>query len=455
MSRELTRSQTFNELLKFAGPVIVGQLGLMLIGAGDMLMATQHSTTALAAIGLGVAFVNPVFVVGLAFQFALSPLIAKHRGEGKPTDELAWASVVYSMLLSLPFMLLTWLASYLVPLLGYESELTAMVASYVRISAWSIPGAFLYTSLREWLQAHERTFWANAVSILGVPANLLFNWLLVFGNWGFPNLGVDGLAWASLLVRCFLGILLLIPVLPVFVKSRKVDWQFIREVVKLGWPTAIAMFFEVMAFCSVTLFVGQFGEIQTAANNLVLTLASVTFMIPMAIASAVGVKVGHAFGEKNTHMISRYAWVGLSMSVGFMACSALTFATVPEPILGWFGSEPAVLAFGIKLMFWVALFQVFDGAQVTLGAILRGLTISRPVSIITFIGYWVIGIPLGWSLGNKFGLEAQGFWVGLAISLALVASGLFILTWGKVSQLAVQRNDNTTTGVLKDAAKQT
>lgn len=436
MKSELaTRSHTLAELLRFAGPVMIGQIGLMLIGAGDMYMATQHSTTALAAIGLGVAFVNPVFVVGLAFQFALSPLIAQRRGEKKSTEELAWASVVYALLLSVPFMILTWLASYLVPFLGYEEKLTQMVMSYVQISVWSMPGAFIYTSLREWQQAHEKTFWANAVSILGVPANLLFNWLLVFGHGGFPELGVDGLAWASCLVRWFLGLLLLVPMLPLLLRSHGLDVGFLKEVVKLGWPTAISMFFEVMAFCSVTLFVGKFGEVQTAANNLVLTLASVTFMVPMAIASAVGVKVGHAYGEKNIFMIRRYAWIGLSMSVAFMVCSALTFATVPEPILVWFGSEAQVLAFAVKLMVWVALFQVFDGAQVTLGAILRGMTISRPVSVITFIGYWVCGIPLGWILGNVLGLEAQGFWMGLAISLALVASGLFALTWYRMKKL--------------------
>lgn len=455
MSNILSRGQTLRELLRFAGPVMAGQLGLMLIGAGDVLVATQHSTTALAAIGLAVAFANPVFVVGLAFHFALSPLIAKRRGEGEDTESLVRTSLIYSLLLSIPFIALTWLASLFVPLLGYTPEMTEMVSSYVRISAWSMPGVFMYTALREWLQAHEKTFLANAVSLIGVPLNLAINWVLVFGEYGFPNLGVDGLAWASLIVRYLLGFSLLIPLLPLILRHTKVDRGFMREVLMLGWPSAISMFFEVMAFCSVSIFVGKFGEVQTAANSLVLTLASVTFMIPMAIASAVGVKVGHAYGEKNSLMMGRFAWTGLAMSVSFMACSALMFALLPAQLLTLFGPEADVLAWGIKLIFWVAIFQVFDGSQVTLSAILRGLTISRPVSVVTFFGYWVIGIPLGWWLGNKMGMEAQGFWVGLSTSLALVALSLLVLTKKKLSDLSVQLVSDPTATVFKHTAEQT
>ena len=155
-------------------------------------------------------------------------------------------------------------------------------------------------------------------------------------------------------------------------------------------------------------------------------------MIPLALASAVGVKVGHAYGEKNPDMIQRYAWTGLACSMGFMACSATAFSFIPAPLLQLFGPAPEVVEFGVRLLFWVAIFQIFDGAQVTLGAILRGLGIAKPVTIITFVGYWVIGIPLGWWLGNRMGLEGQGFWIGLATSLSLVSIALFTLTFHKV-----------------------
>jgi MATE family multidrug resistance protein len=159
-------------------------------------------------------------------------------------------------------------------------------------------------------------------------------------------------------------------------------------------------------------------------------------MVPMGLASAVGVKVGHAFGEKNGFMVRRFAWTGLAAAMGFMALSATVFALVPEPLLAAFGAEAAVLAFGVKLLFWVAIFQVFDGAQVTLGAILRGVGVARPVSIVSFVGYWVIGLPLGWGLAHHAGMEGQGFWVALATSLGLVSVALFELTRRRVAAVA-------------------
>lgn len=436
MSETITRAQTFRELLRFAFPLIIGQIGMMLIGAGDIFVATEHSTTALAAIGMAVAFTNPVFVVGMAFLLPISPLVAKRRGEGKDTDHLASSTLLYALLLSLPFMVVTWLTSYFVPWLGYSTELNTIIISYVKITAWSIPGIFIYIALREWLQAHERTVWANVISILAVGVNVVVNRGLTFGVYGMPDLGVDGLAWASLSVRYLMGFALLLPLCGKILSRPSTDKPFLKETFWLGAPTSVAMFFEVMAFCSVTLFVGKFGELQTAANNLSLTLASCTFMVPLALSSAVGVKVGHAFGERNNTMIRRYAWTGLACSLGFMTFSAATFALFPAALLQFFGPSAEVLAYGVTLLFWVAIFQVFDGAQVTLGAILRGLGIARPVSIISFIGYWVIGIPLGWYLGNIVGYQGQGFWIGLAISLAIVSVALFILTMKRVRHAA-------------------
>lgn len=428
MSETLSRPATFRELLRFALPLMIGQLGMMMIGAGDVLIATQHSTAALAAIGIAVAFTNPVFVVGMAFIVPVSPLVAKHRGEGKSTDQLAWASLSYALLLAFPFTILTWLTSYLVPLMNYEPEVTAIVMDYIRITAWSIPGIFVYIALKEWLQAHERTIWFTAVSIMAVFANLGLNRGFVFGMYGFPELGVNGLAWASLTIRYLLGLAMVIPLLRPLLRTQVLDRSFIRETFVLGAPTAASMFFEVMAFCSVTLFVGKFGQVQTAANNLALTLASCTFMIPLALSSAVGVKVGHAFGERSPLMMRRFAWTGLVCSLTFMGLSAFSFAFFPRALLGIFGPSQEVMDYGVRLIFWVAIFQIFDGAQVTLGAILRGVGIARPVTVITFIGYWVIGIPLGWWLGNRMGYEGQGFWIGLATSLALVSVALYTLT---------------------------
>jgi MATE family multidrug resistance protein len=190
-----------------------------------------------------------------------------------------------------------------------------------------------------------------------------------------------------------------------------------------------------MAFCSVTLFIGKFAEIQTAANNIALNYASLAFMVPMSIASAVGVKVGHAYGEKNVHNVRTFSVVSLFAAVTFTAFKGLITLNFTGAIHSAYSGDHEVLHWGIKLLFWVACFQIFDGAQVTLAGILRGLSLTRISSLGIFIGYWIIGIPLGYYLGFHRGLEAQGFWMGLALSLALVAIMLGWILYRKMKTL--------------------
>lgn len=211
--------------------------------------------------------------------------------------------------------------------------------------------------------------------------------------------------------------------------------SFVKDVAKLGVPLTFSVFFEVMAFCSVTLFVGKFDEVQVAANNLALNIGSLAFMIPMSIASAVAVKVGHAYGERNFDRIRTFGQVSLFASVCFTAIMGLSFYLFPHAVMSLYTDDPLVIGWGKTLLFWVACFQLFDGAQVTMGGILRGLSITRAPSVAIFIGYWIIGIPLGYYLGFHAGLEAQGFWIGLAISLAVVSVMLGMIMKKKLKAL--------------------
>jgi MATE family multidrug resistance protein len=268
-----------------------------------------------------------------------------------------------------------------------------------------------------------------------VLVNLYFNYGFVFGEWGLPKLDVAGLAWASFGVRFFMGFALLLMISRKHKVFATIDWSFCREVLGLSIPIALAVFFEVMAFCSVTLFVGRFGPIQTAANNLALTLGSLTFMIPLSISSAAAVKVGHAYGERSFSNVKTYILVSLLVTQLFMLFSAAMYFTVPGFLLGLFTQDAQVLFWGMQLLFLVGFFQFFDGAQVILAGVLRGLSVTRPASIAIFIGYWIIGIPLGYFFAFKQGLESKGMWMGLVISLAVVAVMLSLILKKRVKAL--------------------
>jgi MATE family multidrug resistance protein len=408
---------------------------MMLIGTGDMIIAGRYSRECLAAIGLAISIANPIQISLLGLQFSISPLLAQKRGHGENIEKYFWTVLVYSVLISIVSCLLTYLSFMLVPWFNYGDGLSPIIMDYLIITSFSSFGLCIYQGMKEFFQAQEITFIANLVAIIAVGVNLFLNYAFVFGAFGMPALREQGLAWASLGVRMFMGVALFLLAHKWWKNSRKIDWSFMKEMWTLGGPVSLSLFMEIMAFCSVTLFIGKFAEIQTAANNLALNLGSLAFMVPLSISAAVSVKVGHAYGERNKENIAIYSQVSLFASFVFSVLMGSVFYFYPEAILKLYTDDVLVLDWAKKLLFWVACFQLFDGAQATIAGILRGLSITRAPFFAVFIGYWIIGIPLGYYLGFFTGLEAQGFWIGLALALAMVAFMLGFILKKKLGEI--------------------
>lgn len=423
----VTRSQALKQILIFAGPIIFGQIGLMLIGTGDMVIAGRYSRECLAAIGLAIAILNPIQISLLGVQFAIGPILAQMRGRGEEVKDTYWTIFVFSMLIGLLSGVLSIASFYLVDLIDYGPQLNSIIKEYIVITSFSSFGLCLYQGVKEFYQAQEKTMAANITAILAAVFNLGLNYSLVFGAYGFPELKEAGLAWASITCRMVMALVLFCISHRYWKTSKIIDWKLIKSIWKVGLPVSATLFFEIMAFCSVTLFVGRFSEDQVAANNLALNIGSLAFMIPLSLSSAVAVKVGHAYGERNFTLIKIFSQVTLGTAVFFAILMGSTFYFFPDIVLNFYTTDLAVIAWGRTLLFWVACFQLFDGFQVTLSGILRGLSVTRQSSIAVFIGYWVLGIPLGYFLGFHQKMEAQGFWIGLAVSLALVAIMLSVV----------------------------
>lgn len=409
----------------------------MLIGTGDMIIAGRYSRECLAAIGLAISIANPIQISLLGLQFSISPLLAQKRGKGEDIGPYFWTIVAYSLLLSVVSTGLTFLSFSIVPFLGYTESLNRIIEEYLIITSFSSFGLCLYQGTKEFFQSMEKTTAANTVALTGAGINVILNYIFVFGALGFPQLHEAGLAWASLSVRMLMGGGLFLITFRWWRRSSKIDWSFMAELFRLGAPISLSLFFEIMAFCSVTLFIGKFAEVQTAANNLALNVGSLAFMIPLSISAAVGVKVGHAYGERNKGAVLIYSQVSLFISFVFALLMGLSFYLFPQGVISLYTADSSVIDWGKKLLFWVACFQLFDGAQVTIAGILRGLSVTRAASSSIFIGYWLIGIPLGYYLGFYGGFEAQGFWIGLALSLAVVALMLGVVLVKKFRALTV------------------
>ncbi len=422
----LTQKQAIKDLMKLSLPIVIGQIGLMLIGAGDVYVASLYSTSSVAAIGVANGLINPIFLFGVGLMMGISPILSMKRGEGKEDQANDLPGILlYALLTGIVLTVITLFWNQYIPYLGLEKEIIPSVVAYNEVVAWSFPFAILFQALREYLQSSEKVLFPNIASIMAVLLNLGLNYLLVFGTKEYQGMGEIGLAYASLLIRIFLFFVVLLYTLR-FEKLKKPTMKVGRQLFRFSLPIAIMFFLEVSAFCLVGILSGKISVPAAATNNLVLTMAAISFMIPLSLSSAVSVKVGHAFGAKNFSALKLYIRSALYLLFIYVAISSTSFFFFPDFLMGLVSKDPVVIALGSSILFIVAIFQLSDCLQVTLSGILRGLKITKLSSYLVFFGYWVVGIPLGIYLTFTKEVGLSGLWIGLATALSLVALSLGI-----------------------------
>lgn len=419
--------QTTKELFSFSVPIVFGQLGMMLIAMGDVYVASKHGTVSAAALGVAVGFMNPIFLFGIGLLMGVAPTLSIKRGKGEDPSNYFFSNLVYSLIIGILMMVLMAGVYLIIPFIGIKTSLVPFVQKYILITTWSLPFAAIFQVIKEHLQAFEKVKLANVIAMVGVFVNLIFNFGFVFGKWGFPLVGYDGLAYASLGVRIFLAILIFIFSVS-SLKSYKIHVEYIKEVSSFSLPIAGMIFLEVLGFCFVSIVIGTIGITESAANNIVLNLASLTFMIPLSISSAATVKVGFQYGQSSLTGVSRFTFSALLLSQIFMCFSCSMFMLFPEQLMGHMSVDPSVILIGVELLFIVGLFQIVDGIQVTLAGVLRGMKRTKESFYAIVVAYWFLGLPLGLYLTFYQGMKPAGLWIGLAISLLCVALALGVIT---------------------------
>jgi len=275
-----------------------------------------------------------------------------------------------------------------------------------------------------------------------VTANLVnvgVNWLLIFGNLGAPQLGVDGAAWATCISRIYLAVFLFVTIL---LHHRRLGWglrkvplrlerKCLARLVTLGLPAAVQVTLEVGVFAVVTLLAGRLEPVDLAAHHVVLNIASVTFMVPLGIGSAGAVRVGHAIGRCDPVGAQRAGWSALTLGGGFMTAAAIVFVMEPRALLSLFTLDAAVVQTGVALLLVAALFQLFDGLQGVATGVLRGLGDTRTPMLWNLGGHWVVGLPGGYLLAFVLGWGVVGLWIGLSIGLTVVGVVLVAIWWSR------------------------
>lgn len=409
------------ELFKLAIPIVLGSVGMMLIGASDIFVAGRYSTKTLASVGIANSLTTLIFFFGIGILIGISPLLSNFRGEKNSIKKYFVPTVIFSQILAAISSLLILSTLLFIDKLGFSRALLPSIKTYIFILSFSTFGAYLKYALKEYLQAFEIVIFPNILTICGVILHFTLDFIFVFGLLGSPKFGTIGIAIASLFSRSFLGLVMLAYCLK-FIKIRFYkDALYFVKLLKIGLPIAIAMILEMAAFYLVTVFIGKVSHIYAASQSILITVTTATFMVPVAISSAIAVKVGFANGAGNFEDVKKYIFSGTGVSVIFMTLCAFIFFLFPENIIGIFTKDLGLIKVCVPILILAGIFQIFDGIQVSFGGAFKGLKKTNIVMLGDFVAYWLIGLPLGGVLAFKYHMNLYGFWIGLTLAIIFLA----------------------------------
>ena len=414
-------------------PVAAVQVGMMAMGVVDTIMVGHYAARDLAAVALGNLYFFSSVVFPMGLLMALDPVVSQAVGAGdrEAVGRGLQRGLALALILGIPSALVLIPGAPLLRLLNRPSEVAPVAAGYA-IAA--IPGVFPFLAFivfRQTLQALGRVAPIVLTILLSNLANFFFNWVLIYGHLGFPEMGAIGSGWASSLSRwiMFLGLLTLSwPLLSPYLRPVRRDAFQLRPLLRmvgLGAPIGIQFSLEWGAFGATGILMGWLGTVAMAGHQVALNLASLTFMVPLGISQASTVLVGRGVGREDPVGARRSAGAGLFLGVCFMAFTAMAFLFFPGPLARIYSKDLDVLALAITLLPLAGVFQVFDGLQVVASGVLRGVGDTRVPMVLNLLGFWCIGMPVGLWLGFGAKLGPVGLWWGLVLGLAAVS--IFLL----------------------------
>ena len=430
-------------LVKLAIPVVLSELGWMAQGVVDTIMVGRLGPAAIGAVAVGNAVFYTPSLFGIGLLLGLDTVVAQAYGRKDYDDCHRWlAQGIYLALAVSPIlMVLVAAASFGFVPFGITREVAEPAGDYLRILNWSILPLLIYGASRRYLQGVGQV---RVITLTYIGANLLNwggNWALIYGHLGFPAMGVRGSALSTVIARIMMALSMLGFAWryerqrghPLFQHWAGPQMARIRQLVKLGLPAAGQITLEVGAWNVATLSAGWLTAIALATHQIAINYASITYMVPLGISSATAVSVGHAVGAGDKERARRAGWLAMALATAFMVLAGITFFIFPRPLIALYTSDPRVLAVGPSLLWIAAAFQIFDGVQTVCTGALRGLGETRAPMVANFIGYWILGLPLGLILCFVLKWGVYGMWIGLTLAL-IVISAILLRRWHRESE---------------------
>ncbi|WP_079721208.1 MATE family efflux transporter [Salegentibacter holothuriorum] len=429
-------TKEFSKNLHIAFPIMLGQLGHVLVGLVDNLMIGQLGPAPLAAVSLGNSMVFIALSLGIGFSFAITPLIAEADGARDIQKGRSYFhhGVILCTINGVLLFITLLIAKPVLYYLDQPPEVVALAIPYLNIVAFSMIPLMIFQAFKQFADGLSQTKYAMYATIIANLVNVLFNYLLIYGIWIFPRLELEGAAIGTLISRFFM----LWFVWEILRRKKKfaeyfkwgkkesLDSEIFKKILNLGFPTALQMLFEVGIFTATVFLAGLLGTNPQAANQIALNLSSMTFMIAVGLGVTATIRVGNQKGLANFRDLRRIAMSIFLLVFLIEAVFALGFILLKDWLPMFYLDNVEVILLAAQLLVIAALFQLSDGLQVVILGALRGLQDVKIPTVICFISYWIIGFPISWYYGKAENLGSMGIWLGLLAGLSASALMLYI-----------------------------
>lgn len=419
----MTLKEHLRRNVHLATPVVIGQLGHIMVGVADSIMVGRLGVIPLA----GATFANSIFyflfLFGIGTSNALTPLVASTEATNKSKlYVLMQNNIVLNLMTGIVIFLIAFSTSFFLDSFGQEEAVVAAAEPYLLTICSSIIPVMIFQSFRQFSEGQSDTFKPMVVSIIGNLLNIGLNYVFIYGKFGFEPMGLVGAGLSSLIARIVMLALMITLTRKLWIGIKaKFNRAVISHQFKLGLPLGFQMIFEIGAFNTAAIMIGWIGAEELAAHQIAMNMAAVTYMAASGIATASSIRVGNQLGKKDKIVLRGAGYTSLGLVAGFMALCGLLFISFKNQLPYLYIEDVNVTSIASSLLVIAAAFQISDGVQAVGLGVLRGLTDVKIPTIVTFIAYWVLSIPIAYLFGFVFGWGVRGVWYALLIGLTVAA----------------------------------
>ena len=426
-------NQVNRDILKLALPLTVGSLSQMALTITDSIMIGNISYTHLAASSFVSNYVGIPYVACIGLTTIIAPLVAYqiNSDRRKYVGNILASSLILNSIVASLLCLTIGFSSNLIDKMGQEEQVVIYAKPFLFWINWSILPMIIFLTMKQFSDGMEKTRVPLIISIAAIPLNVLLNYIFIYGFWSIPRMELEGAGIATFLTRCIIAIVMTIYILysKVFDEYRTVKWKSsieeIKRIGKMSLPSAWQYASEIGAFAILAIIIGWFGAKQLAAHQIAISIAAVTFMISVGLASAGSIKVGEYFGAGDIPKARIYGLASIRIAILYGVFCALCFVLLRHQLPLIFTDEPEVLKIASGLLILGAVFQISDSVQAVAIGILRGMQDIKYPTIVATISYWLFGIPVGYILACNSNMRANGVWIGFITCLTLVSVFLY------------------------------